>query len=94
MITQPCSFNDEPMVDHRDVVLAAVKERYQDVEAEQVSKIEVISEADLRMMLCVVEEDSVDATASAALIQAVLETPKMEMEPFVLSPSRRQRSGR
>ncbi|XP_072044427.1 cyclin-F-like [Amphiura filiformis] len=83
-------FNEEPMVDHRDVILAAVKERYQDNEQEQVAKIDIISEEDLRMMLCVVEEGSMEA---ASLNQALLDMPHMEMEPFVLSPSRRQRSG-
>ena len=82
------------MVDHRDVVLAAVKERYQDAEQEQVSKIDVISEEDLQVMLCTVEESIMEASAATALNQAVLATPRMEMEPFVLSPSRRQRSGR
>lgn len=84
-------------MDHRQIVLAAVKERYQDADQMEVAKIAIIAETELRMMLRIVEYDQVDSSGAAALIQAVLDTPSRvdyREEPFVLSPSRRQRSGR
>lgn len=56
MLHDKC-FTEQAMVDHRDVVLQAVKERYADDEFMSVSKIPIMSKLELRSHLSMPEEE-------------------------------------
>lgn len=51
-----CSFKEEAVVDHRDIILQAVKQRYLDENMYCVSRVEMVSYAELNSLLGFSEE--------------------------------------
>ncbi|XP_071509099.1 cyclin-F-like [Diadema antillarum] len=89
-------FLEEPVKDHRDVTLAAVKQRFSEDLFLGVSKQTVMDHATLRTMLCVEEEEQEEADESTNTSKMdPLPSDKDGLEAFLLmSPSRKSRGQR
>ncbi|XP_038067708.1 cyclin-F-like [Patiria miniata] len=85
-------FSEEPLLDHRNIKLSAVKQRYEEEEFQEVSKIPVLDYATLRAHLYVKEDDLI--VEDKILSLPGTPTPCGRMEPFLMSPSRTSRPNR
>ena len=86
------SFSEEPLLDHRNIKLSAVKERYAEGEFLEVSNVTVLDHATLRAQLYVKDEDLAMEGKICSLPSTP--TPCGRVEPFLMSPSRSSRSNR
>ncbi|XP_022089434.1 cyclin-F-like [Acanthaster planci] len=85
-------FAEEPLLDHRNIKLSAVKQRYAEDEFHTVSTIAVLDHAALCTQLYVKENDLI--VEDKILPLPGTPTPCGRIEPFLLSPSRTSRSNR
>ncbi|XP_041473382.1 cyclin-F-like [Lytechinus variegatus] len=82
-------FLDDPVKDHREVTLAAVKQRFSEDLFLAVSKLDVMDHQTLRTMLCVEDDDEDPSNASRI---DPMPSSKDGMDAFLLmSPSRKSR---
>ena len=92
------SFLDDPVKDHRDVTLAAVKQRFSEDLFLGVGKMEIMDHTTLRTMLCVEEDDEVDVEDELNNVSRATDTPASSqdgLDAFLLmSPSRKSRGKR